>query len=77
MNNGLHALEAIKYTPEHDLACSLCSLRIPTKKTSRNTETLLEWQAYEVMGAFCSEKCAQIASSDNEYRALYTFTKGA
>jgi hypothetical protein len=73
MSNRLHPAELIRYTADHDYACSLCGRKIPTRKTSRNTEELKEWQSAEVAGLFCSELCASRASSDRLYFSLYSF----
>jgi hypothetical protein len=73
MNSGLHPAELIRYTDTNDCACSLCGHKIPTRKTSRNTEVILDWQCVEVAGLFCSELCASRASSDRLYRAKYSF----
>ena len=73
MNSGLHPAELIRYTDTNDCACSLCGRKIPTRKTSRNTEVILDWQCVEVAGLFCSELCASRASSDRLYRAKYSF----
>jgi hypothetical protein len=72
-NSGLHPAELIRYTDTNDYACSLCGRKIPTRKTSRNTEVILDWQCVEVAGLFCSELCASRASSDRLYRAKYSF----
>jgi hypothetical protein len=74
MNTGLHPVEAIRFTDTNDYACSLCGRKIPTRKTSRNTEELKEWQCVEVAGLFCSELCASRASSDRLYRLKYSFS---
>lgn len=74
MNSGLHPAELIRYTDTNDCACSLCGRKIPTRKTSRNTEVILDWQCVEVAGLFCSEICATRASSDRLYRAKYSFS---
>ena len=66
-NAGLHPVEAIRFTDTNDYACSLCGRKIPTRKTSRNTESLLEWQSVEVAGLFCSELCAERATADRLY----------
>ena len=73
-NSGLHPAELIRYTADHNYACSLCGRKIPTRKTSRNTEELKEWQSAEVAGLFCSELCAGRASSDRLYRLKYSFS---
>jgi hypothetical protein len=73
MNSGLHPAELIRYTADHNYACSLCGRKIPTRRTSRNTESLLEWQSAEVSGLFCSELCASRASSDRLYRLKFSF----
>jgi hypothetical protein len=73
MNTGLHPVEAVRFTASNDYACSLCGFRIPTRKTSRNTEELREWQSAEVAGLFCSELCAHRATADRLYRAKYSF----
>ena len=77
MNNGLHIEDVMKYTTQHDLACSWCGYRIPTRKTSRNTEALLEWQSTEVMGLFCSESHAIAATNNVNWREQYSFKVGA
>lgn len=77
MNNGLHDNTLVKYTSSGDLACSLCGSRIPTRKTSRNTEALLDWQSAEVMGIFCSESHAIAATDNLIWRELYSFKVGA
>jgi hypothetical protein len=73
MSTRLHPAELIRYTADHDYACSLCGRKIPTRKTSRNTEELKEWQSAEVAGLFCSELCAHRATADRLYRAKYSF----
>ena len=75
-NTGLHPAEAIRFTASNDYACSSCGIKIPTRKTSRNTEELREWQSAEVAGLFCSEWCAYWATADRLYRQLYNFKKG-
>jgi hypothetical protein len=77
MNNGLHDNAVIRYTTQHDLACSWCGYRIPTRKTSRNTERLLEWSSADVMGFFCSESHAIAATNNVQWRELYSFKVGA
>lgn len=72
-NTGLHPAELICYTDTNDYACSLCGRKIPTRKTSRNTESLLEWQSVEVAGLFCSELCAERATADRLYRLKFSF----
>jgi hypothetical protein len=72
-NSGLHPAELIRYTADHNYACSLCGRKIPTRKTSRNTEVILDWQSAEVAGLFCSELCAHRATADRLYRAKYSF----
>ncbi len=72
-NAGLHPVEAIRFTDTNDYACSLCGRKIPTRKTSRNTESLLEWQSVDVAGLFCSELCAERATADRLYRLKYRF----
>ena len=72
-NAGLHPVEAIRFTDTNDYACSLCGRKIPTRKTSRNTESLLEWQSVEVAGLFCSELCAERATADRLYRLKFSF----
>ena len=72
-NAGLHPVEAIRFTDTNDYACSLCGRKIPTRKTSRNTESLLEWQSGEVAGLFCSELCAHRATADRLYCLKYSF----
>jgi len=72
-NAGLHPVEAVRFTASNDYACSLCGRKIPTRKTSRNTEVILDWQCVEVAGLFCSELCASRASSDRLYCQLYSF----
>ena len=72
-NAGLHLVEAIRFTDTNDYACSLCGRKIPTRKTSRNTESLLEWQSVEVAGLFCSELCAERATADRLYCLKYSF----
>jgi hypothetical protein len=72
-NAGLHPVEAIRFTDTNDYACSLCGRKIPTRKTSRNTESLLEWQSVEVAGLFCSELCAERATADRLYCLKYSF----
>lgn len=72
-NTGLHPAEAIRFTASHDYACSLCGRKIPTRKTSRNTESVLDWQSAEVAGMFCSEVCAHRATVDRLYRLKYSF----
>ena len=72
-NTGLHPVEAIRFTDTNDYACSLCGRKIPTRKTSRNTESLLEWQSVEIAGLFCSELCAERATADRLYCLKYSF----
>lgn len=72
-NTGLYPAELICYTDTNDYACSLCGRKIPTRKTSRNTESLLEWQSVEVAGLFCSELCAERATADRLYRLKFSF----
>jgi hypothetical protein len=72
-NAGLHPVEAIRFTDTNDYACSLCGRKIPTRKTSRNTESLLEWQSVEIAGLFCSELCAKRATADRLYCLKYSF----
>lgn len=72
-NTGLHPAELICYTDTNDYACSLCGRKIPTRRTSRNTESLLEWQSVEVAGLFCSELCAERATADRLYRLKFSF----
>jgi hypothetical protein len=72
-NAGLHPVEAIRFTDTNDYACSLCGRKIPTRKTSRNTESLLEWQSVEIAGLFCSELCAERATADRLYCLKYSF----
>jgi hypothetical protein len=72
-NTGLHPVEAIRFTDTNDYACSLCGRKIPTRKTSRNTESLLEWQSVEIAGLFCSELCAERATADRLYRLKFSF----
>jgi hypothetical protein len=66
---------AIKYNEFGAYICSLCPNVIPERKTSRNTTELLEWCSYEVEGLFCSELCAQLASSDPIYISIYSYDK--
>ena len=77
MNNGLHDQTVIRYTTQGDLACSWCGYRIPTRKTSRNTEALLEWSSADVMGLFCSESHAIAATNNVQWREQYSFKVGA
>jgi len=72
-NTGLHPAELICYTDTNDYACSLCGRKIPTRKTSRNTESLLEWQSVEIAGLFCSELCAERATADRLYCLKFSF----
>jgi hypothetical protein len=72
-NTGLHPAEAIRFTADNNYACSLCGRKIPTRKTSRNTETILDWQSAEVAGMFCGELCAHRATADRLYRLKYSF----
>jgi hypothetical protein len=71
----LHSADVI-LTREGRTACSLCGHFIKEEKTSRNTTALLEWQSVEVMGLFCSEKCAEQATADEGYRRFYSFKEG-
>lgn len=74
-NTGLHPAEAIRFTASNDYACSLCGRKIPTRKTSRNTEVILDWQSAEVAGMFCSELCAHRATADRLYCLKYRFNQ--
>jgi hypothetical protein len=68
----LHSADVILYLNGRE-CCSLCGYYIPEKKTGRNTSQLLDWQSAEVMGLFCSEKCAEQATADEGYRKFYSF----
>ena len=72
-NTGLHPAEAIRFTASNEYACSACGIKIPTRKTSHNTETILDWQSADVAGMFCSEVCAHRATADRLYRLKYSF----
>jgi hypothetical protein len=68
----LHSADVI-LTINGRTACSLCGYFIPEKRTGRNTTQLQDWQSVEVMGLFCSEKCAEQATADEGYRRFYSF----
>jgi hypothetical protein len=68
----LHSTDVI-LTIEGRTACSFCGHFIKEKKTSRNTTELQDWQSTDVMGLFCSEKCAVTAHNDRAYRSAYSF----
>lgn len=70
----LHSEDVI-LTHNGRTACSLCGHFITEKKTSRNTTVLQDWQSTDVMGLFCSERCAVTAHNDPDYRATYSFKK--
>jgi hypothetical protein len=72
-SENMHLDDCLKYTERGAYACSWCELIIPEKKTSRNTTELLDWQSFEVMGLFCSERCAENATDDLNYRSQFAF----